>query len=279
MSTRTDHSHTDTIRAELAPQVMSSWADSLVTVLESTTGYRPKIALGASPSGTLDEKFFWWGQSLSILEQPSFWIGAPEESWSALGRLTLSALGADEPSNTDVEATCRDLMAQTSAMVASRLARRFGEEITGGDSMPASQPNAAGALVFTWSLDAGLMSMEGGAVLADAFLCRCSGFTPQPDAAYAGSDDASLPSGSETAQSGGRTVPAISKIDLRVNFILGRTTLPLREVFKLNTGSVIELDSLATEPADVVIHGRVLARGQVVVVNGNYGLKILPREQ
>jgi flagellar motor switch protein FliN/FliY len=40
---------------------------------------------------------------------------------------------------------------------------------------------------------------------------------------------------------------------------------------------VIELDHSAIEPAEVVIDGRVLARGQVVVVNGNYGLKILPQ--
>jgi len=64
---------------------------------------------------------------------------------------------------------------------------------------------------------------------------------------------------------------------LRVEFRLGRTTLLLREIFKLNVGSVIELDHSAIEPAEVVIDGRVLARGQVVVVNGNYGLKILPQ--
>jgi len=40
---------------------------------------------------------------------------------------------------------------------------------------------------------------------------------------------------------------------------------------------VIELNHSAIEPAEVVIHGRVVARGQVVVVNGNYGLKILPQ--
>jgi flagellar motor switch protein FliN/FliY len=192
--------------------------------------------------------------------------------------LILSSLGVEDASDTDIEATCRDLMAQTSATVASQLASQFGETITSGDSVPASQPNAAGALVFTWSLDAGIMSVEGAAVWADSFLQHCSRFTPPPPVAQAAVEQPSEPSGSESQQFGGRTVDSIPRLDLRAKFILGRTTLPLREVFKLNVGSVIELDRLATDPADVMIHGRLLARGQVVIVNGNYGLKIVPHQ-
>jgi flagellar motor switch protein FliN/FliY len=243
------------------------------------TGSRPEIALRASQSKTLEEAFSWWGQSLSILGQPSFWVGAPEESWSAIGRLTLSAFGAEEPSRAAVEAKCHDLMAQTSAVIASDLARRFGKEIAGGDTIPASRPDAAGGLVFKWSLDAGPVSMEGAVVWADSLLQWCSGLTPQRSGASACSEDASEASGDETLQLGGRPVASLPRLDLRVKFVLGRATLPLGDVFKLNTGSVIELDCSTAEPADVVIHGRVLARGEVVVVNGNYGLKILPHER
>jgi flagellar motor switch protein FliN/FliY len=52
----------------------------------------------------------------------------------------------------------------------------------------------------------------------------------------------------------------------------------MRDVFRLNVGSVIMLDQSALDPAYLVIGGRVLARGQVVVVNGNYGLKICQHE-
>ena len=112
------------------------------------TVQRPKIEARAAASGALDQGFAWWGQKLSILQQPSFWIGAPAQSWAALGRLALSALGVEEPSDADLASTCRDLMAQTSAVVASELAREFGEEMTGGDSVPTSQPDANGALIF-----------------------------------------------------------------------------------------------------------------------------------
>ncbi len=266
-------------RTALAASAMGHWTEALVSVIESMTASRPKIESRVSASNTPNHGYTWWGQSLSIVEEPSFWIGAPAESWPQLGRLILSSLGVEDASDTDIEATCRDLMAQTSAIVASQLASQFGETITSGDSVPASQPNAAGALVFTWSLDAGIMSVEGAAVWADSFLHHCSRFTPPPPVAQAAVEEPSEPSGSESQQFGGRTVDSIPRLDLRAKFILGRTTLPLREVFKLNVGSVIELDRLATDPADVMIHGRLLARGQVVIVNGNYGLKIVPHQQ
>jgi flagellar motor switch protein FliN/FliY len=263
----------------MAEQAMACWAESLATVLESMTAHRPKIELRASALHALDGGFAWWGQSMSILEQPSFWVGAPRESWAAFGRLTLSAVGMAAPSDTDVASTCRDVMAQTSAMVAAQLASRFAVDITGGDSIPASRPGAGGDLVFQWSLDAGLVVMEGAVVWSQAFLARCADLAPEPAVATSASPGGSSLSGDKTPQFGGAPAASVPKLNLRVNFILGRATWPLRDIFKLNVGSVIELDRAANGPADVVIHGRVVARGQVVVLNGNYGLKILPNEQ
>jgi flagellar motor switch protein FliN/FliY len=262
--------------AAITAQTMASWAESFVSVVESMTAQRPQIAVRPSTSAGWEKGLAWWGQKLSLLEQPSFWIGAPAKSWDALGRLILSAVGVEDPADSDIEATCRDILAQTSSMVGTQLTSQFGEAITAGNSPADSQPEGDGAAVFTWSLDAGSMSMEGTAVWAEAFL-RCAAFTPVVAAAGSGSEESSTASDGENAQFGGRPADSIPRLDLRVVFMLGSTTLPLREIFKLNIGSVIELNHPAIEPAELVIHGRVVARGQVVVVNGNYGLKILPQ--
>jgi flagellar motor switch protein FliN/FliY len=258
---------------------MALWTDALVSVIESMTAHRPKIESRVLNSNALDRTFTWWGQLLSIVDGPSFWIGAPAESWTQLGRLILSALGVDEATDTDISATCRDLMAQTSATVANQLAAQSGETITSGDSIPASMPGAPDVLAFSWSLDAGLVSLQGAAVWSGAFLRHCSSFAPQPTGAKASAEEAAEPSGGDSPQFGGRPVDSMPRLDLQAKFILGRSTLPLREVFKLNVGSVVELDRMAADPADVMIHGRLLARGQVVIVNGNYGLKIVPHQQ
>jgi flagellar motor switch protein FliN/FliY len=277
MSGDPDQSQNLSAGAAIASQTMACWAESLASVVESMTAPRPKIEVSAPAAPGWEEGLAWRGQRLSLLEQPSFWIGAPAKSWDSLGRLILSAVGVEDAADNDIEATCRDVLAQTSSMVAAQLTRQFGEAITAGNAPADSQPEGGGATVFRWSLNAGSMSMEGTAVWADAFLQRCAAFTPAVAAAGSGSAGSSTASGGENAQFGGRPAASIPRLDLRVVFMLGSTTLPLREIFKLNIGSVIELNHPATEPAEVVIHGRVVARGQVVVVNGNYGLKILPQ--
>jgi flagellar motor switch protein FliN len=59
-----------------------------------------------------------------------------------------------------------------------------------------------------------------------------------------------------------------------VGVVVGRAWLPLEKVLKLVTGSFLELASTLHQPAEVVIDDRVLAYGQVVVVDGNYGVRL-----
>ena len=55
---------------------------------------------------------------------------------------------------------------------------------------------------------------------------------------------------------------------------LGRTTMTVRELLNLQPGAVVELDRLAGSPADLLVNGRLIARGEVVVVDEDYALKI-----
>ena len=73
---------------------------------------------------------------------------------------------------------------------------------------------------------------------------------------------------------GGR-VDVILDIDLPVVVRFGRTELPIRELSKLGPGSVIDLGRSPDDPVEVLVSDRVVARGEVVVVGGNYGVRIL----
>jgi len=64
-------------------------------------------------------------------------------------------------------------------------------------------------------------------------------------------------------------------VELAVTLRFGGRRMPLREVLELNNGSVVELDRQVQDPADLLLDGRVIARGEVVVVDGNYGLRVL----
>ena len=62
---------------------------------------------------------------------------------------------------------------------------------------------------------------------------------------------------------------------MNVTVELGRTELTVAEVLGLGPGSVVELDRLAGEPVDILVNDRLIARGEVVVVDENFGVRVV----
>jgi flagellar motor switch protein FliN/FliY len=63
-------------------------------------------------------------------------------------------------------------------------------------------------------------------------------------------------------------------VELNVSLRFGQRQLPLREVLDLASGSVVELDREVDDPVELLLDGKVIARGEAVIVDGNYGLRI-----
>jgi len=63
-------------------------------------------------------------------------------------------------------------------------------------------------------------------------------------------------------------------ISLKVTVELGRTRMTFNQVLELQNGSVVELDRLAGDPVDVFVNDRIIARGEVVVVDDKFGVRI-----
>jgi len=71
--------------------------------------------------------------------------------------------------------------------------------------------------------------------------------------------------------------PMLSRLmdlQLPVTVLLGRAVLPIRDVLKIASGSLIELDRQIDDYVEVRVHGTVVARGEIVSVRGNYGVRI-----
>ncbi|MCC6764863.1 MAG: flagellar motor switch protein FliN [Deltaproteobacteria bacterium] len=66
----------------------------------------------------------------------------------------------------------------------------------------------------------------------------------------------------------------ILDVPLGVSVELGRVRMPVRQLLSLTAGSVIELAKLAGEPLDVLINGRAVARGEAVMVNDKFGVRL-----
>ena len=70
-------------------------------------------------------------------------------------------------------------------------------------------------------------------------------------------------------------IDLILDIPLEVSVQLGRTRMPIQKLLGLAPGSVIDLDKLSGEPLDILLNNRLVARGEAVVVNDRYGVRIV----
>ncbi len=71
-----------------------------------------------------------------------------------------------------------------------------------------------------------------------------------------------------------RDIEFLYDVELELSVVLGTTRMLIRELLALKTGSVVELSKLAGESLDVVINDKVIARGEAVVVNEKFGIRL-----
>jgi flagellar motor switch protein FliN/FliY len=73
------------------------------------------------------------------------------------------------------------------------------------------------------------------------------------------------------------TLPSLDlllDVELEATIRFGGRQLPLREILSMSAGSVVELDKRIDEPAELFVAGRLIAKGEVVVVDGSFGLRV-----
>ncbi|MFA7248989.1 MAG: flagellar motor switch protein FliN [Dehalococcoidia bacterium] len=83
-----------------------------------------------------------------------------------------------------------------------------------------------------------------------------------------------LPGASAASTPSPRSLDLIMDVSMRVTVELGRSTMTVEDVLALGPGSVIELNKLAGEPVDILVNDQLIARGEVVVVDENFGVRV-----
>ena len=89
-----------------------------------------------------------------------------------------------------------------------------------------------------------------------------------PDLSYASGKE------SDTYSSADPKLELLYDLQLPVSIELGRTNMLIRNILRLGRGSVIEFDKLVSEPVDVLINGKKVAEGEVVVIDKHFGIRI-----
>ncbi len=73
---------------------------------------------------------------------------------------------------------------------------------------------------------------------------------------------------------GSHDINMILDIPVQLTVELGRTRIPIKHILQLAQGSVVELETMAGEPMDVLVNGYLIAQGEVVVVNDKFGIRL-----
>ncbi len=176
---------------------------------------------------------------------------------------------------TFVGASSVELVLVAERAVADSLAGQGGAPVSLADALrPALE--AAAAAFGHGVLDVAAVRPVGGDLTGDvaAFALVADG---APQAWFGVRSRAQAP-GVPTQRSGGSGERAdmrlLYDVEMTLTAEIGRTRLPVRQVLDLVPGSVLELDRAAGAPADLMVNGRLIARGEVVVVDEHYGIRI-----
>lgn len=209
-----------------------------------------------------EEEPFLWQQSFASVDGPAFWIAAGKHAWDSLGRATLEAAGVESPSPEDCRSTWQETVSQTMAALAAAIAGDMEREITAtqGEELKAEPPGIVWTAFSVTAPDNKTFALKAAWSPALAALYEVKSGDPRNVISR------------EAAVS--RTFDLLLDVALPVSVSFGRTSLQIREVLKLNTGSIVELDRFVSDPVEVIVNDCVIGRGEVVVVDGNYGVRI-----
>jgi flagellar motor switch protein FliN/FliY len=228
--------------------------------------------VAASAAAAPDAPHLWFNCSLNAAPGASIVVGAAETDWVQLGTLVLNAAGVDPVTPEDARGTWLELIAQATSALANTIAGELGKPVVSSPPEPIDAPVPlllpdTGLAVFEWQLD-------GSApvrllVAPSPPLAVTLGMPP-------GAQEPSPPSQPVQALVGphSKTLDLLMEVELPISVSFGRAQLPLRDVLKLNSGSIVELNRTISEPVEIIVNNCVIARGEVVVVDGNYGVRI-----
>ena len=101
-------------------------------------------------------------------------------------------------------------------------------------------------------------------------------FPDQTDVKQSAAGAQANPGGSRT--NGAWNIDLLLDVELPINVSFGQTEMVLKDILKLGIGSIIELDQSVNDPVSIIVNRKRIAKGEVVMVDGNYGVRILEVE-
>lgn len=234
---------------------LEAWTAELEKSVEMFTGTTVTIEAGETADIAPGDSVLWLQQRLEGERNGTVWIGTPETTCIAFAGAV-----ADDPGGR--ESLFKELLVQSLAGAAHLLSSGRDHKIACGNSGETAPPADMAGLRGVWLT--GNQERRPLLLAMDAELLEMLASDEEETAAV----EQVKPRGT------GTVIDQLLDLELPVAVVLGRTKLPIRDLIKLTAGSLVELDRRAGDSVDIVVHNAVVAKGEVVSIGGNYGVRI-----
>lgn len=244
------------------PGHLAFFVDRFVEALTQTWGGGP-LSWRWAESSQVPDVSGWWVAPLDKAGEWTVAIGAPDEVWGNLtaGGSAAGAVAPDSQSHFDILA--RSLERLVKAW--QDRSPRFVAEVWGHQSADQPDDGQAAAIILE---AAGAGPLPIRLVFSNTFSAELQSWEePSPQA------DPTVPVAAALAP-GGNAAHLLMDVEVPVSISLGRARLRIRDLLQLNQGSVVELDRGLEDYVEVLANNRLIALGQVVSVDGVYGVRI-----
>jgi flagellar motor switch protein FliN/FliY len=260
--------------------LLDQWTAGLAQVLESMTDRKPEVRWESGITLASDPEALWWEQPFQISRDTLVWVAAPRMTWEHCGTVTLQAAGLDTVEATEARNTWLEILGQSLGGLARAIGAILEREVTcdpGSERAPVTTPEAGAAVSIRFP-DTALPPLWIGFsptlvswLSAPPRASRAGEAEPDHDPGAGAQDEEQQP---RRRTSIPPTMDLILDVELPVSISFGKTELPMKDVLKLTTGSIVELNRGVNDPVEVMVNHCLIARGEVVVVEGNYGVRI-----
>lgn len=236
------------------PSATHTWlvgeiAAGLAASIEGLTGNRPAISF-RELAGEPAQGAIRWRQPFSGISS-AIWTHAAEADSSAIGAAILRAAEVEETDPQNLKSESLEIVRQSLSAVARAISAKLDREILCEAGAESAEPATA-----VWS---------AADIQSDGLSATVSfGIEPALEAALE----------PQPPTSPAKNYDLLLDVELPVSVSFGRAHVALKDVLKLTTGSVVELNRDIADPVEIIVNNCVIARGEVVVVEGNFGVRI-----
>lgn len=250
-----------TTSSEDADLLCKSFMDALKACLSTVLGPNVDVLADASPSP--EESTLWFQADFAPIPDRKLMFGGDRLSWLELGKQLLAAPGIAREGTDEnlILSALEELAGRVVRSIESALPVRLGHDLTAKIVPPATVLAAA----QSYPPSRFRICIQDLPEIQGAFLA-----SPQlRDLAGA----KGIPRRGALAINA-KNLELLMDVEMPVSISFGRAQLALKDVIKLTTGSIVELNRSISEPVDIIVNNCTVARGEVVVVEGNFGVRI-----